>query len=225
MLKPHGGVALLEKTERRTSDLVAKTDLVQNGRRLDPRGGNLDARVRQRGQHRLRRRHGPALPAGGPLVRRPRAGDHGQPPLRAAAPLVVDGRVFVQGENILMAYDAYNGVRLWQRPMLGAFRTNVSRDASNLAANRQALFVAIDEQCLRIDPATGRTLKTYALPPARRRQTGPLGLRSLHGQVGLRQPLGRRAGPHRAAVVCRHHQRLHLHDGRRDRRERMDLPG
>ena len=78
---------------------------------------------------------------------------------------MVDGRVFVQGENLLMAYDAYNGVQLWQRPMLGAFRTNVSRDASNLAANRQGLFVAIDDQCLRIDLATGRTVKKYALPP------------------------------------------------------------
>ncbi len=86
--------------------------------------------------------------------------------LRAAAPLAIDGRVFVQGENALMAYDAYNGLRLWERAMSGAIRTNASRDASNLAAGPEALFVAVDDRCLRLDPATGRTVKTYGLPPA-----------------------------------------------------------
>jgi len=86
--------------------------------------------------------------------------------LRAAAPVAVDGRLFVQGENVLMAYDAYNGLRLWQREMPGAFRTNLSNDCSNLAANQSALFVAVEGQCLRLEPATGKTVKTYDLPPA-----------------------------------------------------------
>jgi len=165
MLKPHGGVALLEQTER-TSALEAKTTLSKM----------VIASIR--GEGTWTHEYGNAANTGcgdDTALRCPLEvlwfGDPGPGTmvnrhLRAAAPLVVDGRVFVQGENILMAYDAYNGVRLWQRPMLGAFRTNVSRDASNLAANRQSLFVAIDERCLRIDPAMGRTLKTYALPPA-----------------------------------------------------------
>ena len=36
----------------------------------------------------------------------------------AVGPLSVDGRLFVQGENSVMAYDAYNGLFLW-----GASRT------------------------------------------------------------------------------------------------------
>ncbi len=86
--------------------------------------------------------------------------------LRAVAPLAIEGRMFVQGENVLMAYDAYNGLRLWQREMPGAIRTNASSDSSNLAANRGALFVAVEGQCLRLEPATGKTAKTYDLPPA-----------------------------------------------------------
>jgi len=50
--------------------------------------------------------------------------------------------------------------------MSGAIRTNASRDASNLAAGPEALFVAVDDRCLRLDPATGQTVKTYGLPPA-----------------------------------------------------------
>jgi outer membrane protein assembly factor BamB len=86
--------------------------------------------------------------------------------LRAAAPLATDGRLFVQGENVLAAYDAYNGLKLWERLMLGAFRTNASRDTSNLAVGAQGLLVALEGRCLRLDPATGRTLATYEVPAA-----------------------------------------------------------
>ncbi|MGQ9575937.1 MAG: outer membrane protein assembly factor BamB family protein [Thermoguttaceae bacterium] len=86
--------------------------------------------------------------------------------LHAAAPLVIDGRVFVQGENVLMAYDAYNGLKLWERAMPGAIRTNVTRDVSNLAAGPQGLFVAVDDHCLRLDPETGKTAHRYDLPRA-----------------------------------------------------------
>jgi len=85
--------------------------------------------------------------------------------LRAAAPLAIDGRLVVQGENLLTAYDAYNGVQLWQREIPGAVRVNLSRDASNLAANHDALFVATGDRCLRLDPATGRTVNIYQVPP------------------------------------------------------------
>jgi outer membrane protein assembly factor BamB len=85
---------------------------------------------------------------------------------RAASPLVVDGRMFVQGENIVMAYDAYNGVKLWEREIPGAMRVNASHDGGNLTANGEALFVAIGDRCLRLDPATGETVHTYQVPPA-----------------------------------------------------------
>jgi len=85
--------------------------------------------------------------------------------VRAAGPLVMDGRLFVPGENVLMAYDAYNGVKLWEVPLRGAARFYASHDASDLAAGPDGLLVAVADRCLRIDPATGRTLSTYRLPP------------------------------------------------------------
>jgi outer membrane protein assembly factor BamB len=85
---------------------------------------------------------------------------------RAAGPLSLNGRLFVQGENVVMAYDAYNGFPLWRREIPGAVRVRVDADGSNLAASEHGLFVATGGKCLRLDPATGETLRTYDLPPA-----------------------------------------------------------
>jgi len=85
---------------------------------------------------------------------------------RAAAPLAVNGRMFVQGENVIMAYDAYNGTRLWERDIPGAIRTYGSSGCSNLAATDDSLFVAVGDKCLRLDAATGETKTTYTLPPS-----------------------------------------------------------
>ena len=85
----------------------------------------------------------------------------------AAAPLVVNGRTFIQGENNVMAYDSYNGVRLWKRHIPGALRTQLKRyECGNLAADDGSLFVALAQKCLRLRAETGQTLYTYPLPPS-----------------------------------------------------------
>lgn len=96
--------------------------------------------------------------------------------LRAAAPLAINGRMFVLGEgtaeragtgdNSVMAYDAYNGLPLWERKIRGALRVTVTHDAGNSAVNGDSLFVAVDDQCLRLDAATGETRFSYKVPPA-----------------------------------------------------------
>ncbi|HUU91650.1 MAG TPA: PQQ-binding-like beta-propeller repeat protein, partial [Phycisphaerae bacterium] len=80
------------------------------------------------------------------------------------SPLAVNGRLFVQGENVVMAYDAYNGLCLWEQPMSGALRLHLKGGVSNLAANTDSVFVAIGDRCLRLDQATGKTLKVYKTP-------------------------------------------------------------
>ena len=97
--------------------------------------------------------------------------------LRPAGPLSVGGRLFVQGDHVVMAYDAYNGLRLWERKITGARRLKVGADASNLAASPDSLFVAVGDQCLRLDAATGKTRATYAAPP------GPDGTKRRWGWV------------------------------------------
>jgi outer membrane protein assembly factor BamB len=94
----------------------------------------------------------------------------------AAAPLAVNGKLFIQGENIVMAYDSYNGALLWQRTLPGAMRTRLKgRECSNLAASEDSFFVAVDDKCLRLDAETGQTRTTYnlpALPESVRRKWG-----------------------------------------------------
>jgi outer membrane protein assembly factor BamB len=83
----------------------------------------------------------------------------------AAAPLAVNGRLFIQGENTVMAYDSYNAVPLWKRDIPGAMRTRLKKaECGNLAASDDSFFVAVGETCLRLDAATGQTRATYRLP-------------------------------------------------------------
>lgn len=84
---------------------------------------------------------------------------------RAASPLAIDGRLLIQGENVLMAYDMYNGLKLWERRLQGAMRVNASHDGTNLAVNKSGFFVAIGNRCLQLDPATGETIAEHPFPP------------------------------------------------------------
>lgn len=83
---------------------------------------------------------------------------------RAAAPLARDGRLFVQGENVVMCYDAYNGTKLWEREIAGAVRVRVDVDGSNFAVSDKGLFVGVRDKALRLDPATGETIAEYRMP-------------------------------------------------------------
>jgi len=83
----------------------------------------------------------------------------------AAAPLSAEGRLFVQGEQSLMAYDAFNGRFLWERENAEALRTGVyqNNDSSNLALGDERLFMVVKDECLELDPATGETIRVHQL--------------------------------------------------------------
>jgi outer membrane protein assembly factor BamB len=124
---------------------------------------------------------------------------------RAAAPLAIGGRMFVLGEgaadrigvgeNTIMAYDAYNGIKLWERSIRGALRVSVTHDAGNSAVNQDSLFVAVGDQCLRLDAATGETRFTYQMPPADDGQPRSWGYVAVVGDLlyGSRTARGRTA--------------------------------
>ncbi|HPO17250.1 MAG TPA: PQQ-binding-like beta-propeller repeat protein [Candidatus Hydrogenedentes bacterium] len=83
---------------------------------------------------------------------------------RSVAPVAMDGRMFIQGEHRLMAYDSYNGLKLWEREVPGAVRVRVDSDMGNLALTHDGLYAAVKDGCLRLDPGTGEIMRTYALP-------------------------------------------------------------
>jgi outer membrane protein assembly factor BamB len=85
----------------------------------------------------------------------------------AVGPLSTNGRLFVQGESEILAYDAYNGTFLWKHSNPAAIRTGVfqNQNPANLAANDHRLFHFVKDECLELDAASGRVLRTHRLPP------------------------------------------------------------
>jgi len=83
---------------------------------------------------------------------------------KAQSPLSMDGRMFIQGEEVVMAYDAYNGTLLWERDLPGAARPRADVDGGNFSLNSRGLFVGTGQICYRLDPETGKTLGEFGLP-------------------------------------------------------------
>jgi len=83
---------------------------------------------------------------------------------RAASPVSMDGRLFIQGEEVIMAYDAYNGSLIWKREIPGAVRAMADVDCGNLTLTKDGLYVAAWEKCYRLDPVSGETIRIYEMP-------------------------------------------------------------
>ena len=85
----------------------------------------------------------------------------------AVGPLATGGRLFVQGEDTIQAYDAYNGTFLWKYENPKALRTGVfqNQNPGNLAASDDRLFHFVKDQLIELDAATGETKRIHRLPP------------------------------------------------------------
>jgi len=84
----------------------------------------------------------------------------------AMCPVSINGRLFVQGEETISAYDAYNGTQLWERKIPGAVRVRAKVDGGNLVAVENALYIAAYDRSYRLDPATGEIIREYEMPPS-----------------------------------------------------------
>ena len=101
---------------------------------------------------------------------------------------VVGGRLFIEGIDCLSARDVYTGKLLWKRsfPDLGTFGIYYDRSyrdnpldttynqghiaganvrGTNFVATADRVYLVIGGDCLVLDPATGRTMATFSLPP------------------------------------------------------------
>ena len=83
---------------------------------------------------------------------------------RAASPLAINGRLIMQGAEVVMGYDAYNGTKLWKRKIRGAVRVRVDVDGSNITANDDSVFVAVGDHVLHLHAQTGETLRKFPVP-------------------------------------------------------------
>jgi outer membrane protein assembly factor BamB len=77
------------------------------------------------------------------------------------APLAVNGRLFHQGMNRMIAMDSQNGTPLWTLSIPDLRRVNMPRDASNWCADRDNIYVTLRNACWTLDAYTGRRKATY----------------------------------------------------------------
>ena len=85
---------------------------------------------------------------------------------------VVDGRLYIEGPDIVRALDVYTGRLLWEAdlPGVGKVYDNQSHQpgASSLGSNyvsvSDGIYVTYGKECIRLDPATGKRMSTFKLP-------------------------------------------------------------
>ncbi len=80
------------------------------------------------------------------------------------APLYKNGRLFVSGDNYVVAVDAYNGTVLWQRDVPRSVRLGAFKHSGNMAATDDRLYVASGSECLALDAQTGEIRQTFSVP-------------------------------------------------------------
>ncbi|UCD28284.1 MAG: PQQ-binding-like beta-propeller repeat protein, partial [Planctomycetota bacterium] len=85
---------------------------------------------------------------------------HGRP----TAPLSVNGRLFIQGQEVIIACDAYNGTILWEKEIPEAVRARVDVYGGSMAATENGVYVPAGDKCYRLDPASGEVIRTYRMP-------------------------------------------------------------
>ncbi len=83
---------------------------------------------------------------------------------RKPSPLASSGRLYLQGHYRLISMDAHNGSILWSKELPKMVRFNVPRDCSNWCCDTQALYVAIEDGCVKLDGATGEQLAEFKAP-------------------------------------------------------------
>ena len=94
-------------------------------------------------------------------------------------PQVFDGRIFIEGVDLLRAVDVYTGRKLWETdlPGLGSIFNNTAHQpganasGTNYVATADGVYVAYKGSCRLLDLDTGKALKEFALPAADGRES------------------------------------------------------
>lgn len=81
------------------------------------------------------------------------------------SPVYRNGRLFVSGDNYIAGVDAYNGTILWERDVPNSVRLGAFKNAGNMAATDDLLYVASGSECLALDAPTGRLRLAVTAPP------------------------------------------------------------
>lgn len=89
-------------------------------------------------------------------------------------PQVLDGRLFIEGVDLLRAIDIYTGRLLWETKLagVGKFYNNTSHQpganssGTNFISTPGGIYMVHGRACVRLDPATGKKMSEFTLPAA-----------------------------------------------------------
>jgi len=80
------------------------------------------------------------------------------------APAYKDGRLFISGDNYVMAVDAYNGTVLWEHDLPDSIRLGAFKNCGSMAATDDRLYIASADACAAFDVASGERKPDLAIP-------------------------------------------------------------
>ncbi|UCG49554.1 MAG: PQQ-binding-like beta-propeller repeat protein [Phycisphaerales bacterium] len=83
---------------------------------------------------------------------------------RNVPPLFKDGRLFVPGDCVIFAVDAYNGTIQWKIDVPNSRRLGVFLDCGSMAVDEELLYAAAEDKCYGFDVKSGQRRRTYAMP-------------------------------------------------------------
>ncbi len=85
--------------------------------------------------------------------------------LMGSPPVSADGRVFLEGRDCIIAFDAYTGRELWVRDLPAVGRKYAQYYSSNLVVDDSSVYVARRDRCHRLGRRDGAAAITYRVPP------------------------------------------------------------
>lgn len=83
---------------------------------------------------------------------------------RNVPPLYKAGRLFIPGNEVIFAVDAYNGTILWEAEIPESLRIGSFLDASNMVLDDAYLNVVKDDHCIALDVRTGKSHVRWRMP-------------------------------------------------------------
>jgi outer membrane protein assembly factor BamB len=83
---------------------------------------------------------------------------------RPMSPLFKDGRLFINGNEVLFGVDAYNGTPLWELETPGSRRIGALKNAGHVLVTDDLLYIATGGECWAVDVKTGVVRIKLPLP-------------------------------------------------------------
>jgi len=79
-------------------------------------------------------------------------------------PLYKDGRLFISGDNHIVAVDAYNGTVLWEQDLPNSIRLGAFKNSGSMAVTDDCLYIASADRSIGFDVKSGERKHAFSIP-------------------------------------------------------------